>query len=106
VSLMAIATTSKALDPAGRGISTSAILGNVEARRYYERHRRWNPRPARPTTPRVRDTTTRPRINAQRDVARARRRYLRQTKATLVERLLDGRARVRRAGGPLASRER
>jgi hypothetical protein len=88
VSLAAIATMSKALDPTGRGISTSAILGNTEARRYYERHRRWNPRPARRTPPRAREAATRPRINALRDVGRARQRYLRQTKATLVDRLL------------------
>jgi hypothetical protein len=87
VSLASIAATSKAVDPTGRGISTSAILGNREARAYYERHRRWRPtRPAR-LTMRREVADLRPR-DAQRDVARARRRYLRWTKATLVDRLL------------------
>ena len=88
VSLAAIATTSKALDPTGRGISPSAILANAEARAHYERHRRWRgtrrPRPA----PRVAADATRPRVTAHRDVARARQRYRRWTKGLLIERLL------------------
>ena len=88
VSLAAIATASKTLDPTGRGISTSAILANAEARAHYERHRRWRgtrrPRP----TPRVAADATRPRVTAHRDVARARQRYRRWTKGLLIERLL------------------
>lgn len=88
VSLAAIATRSKALDPAGRSISTSAILGNAEARAYYERHRRWRRAPpARLTMPRMLPVA-RPRVEAQRDVARARQRGRRWTKAILIERLL------------------
>ena len=90
VSLASIAATSKALDPDGRGISTSAILGNVEARAYYERHRRWAPRRHRrgPSAPSASVTLVRPHISRSRDVTRARRRYLRLEKAVLVERLL------------------
>jgi len=88
VSLAAIATTSKALDPAGRGISTSAILANAEARAHYEQHRRWRgPRPTRPA-PRLAADGGRPRIDPRRDVVRARQRYRRWTKGRLVERLL------------------
>lgn len=89
VSLASVATISKTLDPAGLGISTSAILGNAEARAYYERHRRWTR--ARPTgsAPQAeRPDAARPRVHAQRDIARARQRYLRWTKAILIERLL------------------
>ena len=88
VSLASTAAMSKALDPAGRGISTSAILGNAEARAHYERHRRWRgTRPARLPMPRMLPVA-RPRVEAQRDVARARQRYRRWTKAILIERLL------------------
>ena len=89
VSLAAIASKAKALDSAGRGISTSAILGNADARACYEQHRRWRRvRPLRPTMRPERADTVPPRITARRDVARARGRYLRWSKARLVERLL------------------
>jgi hypothetical protein len=88
VSLASIAAMSKALDPAGRGISTSAILGNTEARTHYERHRRWRrAQPPRPPTSRMLPGA-RPRIHVPRDVARVIHRYRRWTKATLIERLL------------------
>ena len=89
VSLAAIASTSKAIDPTGRGISTSAILGNPEARTYYEQHRRWNgTRPARRTPRPEPQGAARPRVTAHRDVARAGQRYRRWTKGLLIERLL------------------
>src|SRR5437867_2665470 len=89
ISLAAIAVKSKSLDPTGRGISTSAILSNAEARAQYEQHRRWRRvRPVRPAMRRERADIAPPRITAQRNVARARRRYLRWSKAVLVERLL------------------
>ena len=78
VSLASIAAMSKSLDPKGRGISTSAILGNAQARAYYERHRRWTPGRHRRG----------PSARLCRDVTRARRRYLRLGKSLLVERLL------------------
>jgi hypothetical protein len=90
VSLASIAATSKALDPEGRGISTSAVLGNAQARAYYERHRRWAPRRPRrgPSAPSASVNLVRPRISRSRDVTRARRRYLRLGKSVLVECLL------------------
>jgi hypothetical protein len=89
VSLASIAAMSKALDPQGRGISTSAILGNVQARAYYERHRRWTPvRRTGPSTRSASVNLVRPRISVSRDLTRARQRYLRLGKSVLVERLL------------------
>jgi len=89
VSLAAIAITSKAIDPTDRGISPSAILGNPEARRYYEQYRRWNgTRPARRAPRPEPQGAARPRVPAHRDVGRARQRYRRWTKGLLIERLL------------------
>jgi hypothetical protein len=90
VSLASIAAMSKALDPQGRGISTSAILGNVQARAYYERHRRWTHGRRRrgPSAPSASMNLVRARISVSRDLARARQRYRRLRKAVLVERLL------------------
>jgi len=89
VSLASIATMSKALDPQGRGISTSAILGNAQARAYYERHRRWTPvRRRGPSTPSALVNLVRQRISLSRDLTRARQRYRRLGKSVLVERLL------------------
>ena len=88
VSLASIATTSRAIDPAGRGISPSAILGNAEARAHYVQHRRWHgARPSRPT-PRAWAEDVRPRVDAHRDIARARQRHRRWAKGLLIDRLL------------------
>jgi hypothetical protein len=90
VSLASIAAMSKALDPEGRGVSTSAILGNTQARAYYERHRRWTPgrRRVGPLAPSASVNLVHLRRSLSRDVTRARQRYLRLRKAVLVERLL------------------
>ena len=89
VSLASIAAMSKALDPDGRGISTSAILGNAQARAYYERHRRWTPgRRMGRSTPSASVNLVRPRISLSRDLTRARQRYLRLGKSVLVASLL------------------
>lgn len=91
VSLARIAAQSKALDPTGRGVSESAVANNPEARAYYERYRTavgpygGRPRVRRPTAS---IAPAPPRIKPDRDVARARRRYLRLGKEELVERLL------------------
>jgi len=90
VSLASIGAMSKTLDPEGRGISPSAILGNAQARAYYERHRRWTPGRRRrgPLAPSASVNLVRPRISLSRDVTRARQRYRRLGKSVLVERLL------------------
>ncbi len=87
ISLASIAATSKQLDPAGQGVSESAILGNEQARAYYEQHRSW--KGAR----RKRSAVAAPASHAghvkpDRDLAQVRQRYVRMGKAALVDRLL------------------
>lgn len=89
VSLASVVAKSKQIDPKGIGISQTAILHNDEARAYYEQQRTWR---APHTLRRVEEGApvlpSPPRIAADRDLARVRRRYLRLNKAELVERLL------------------
>lgn len=89
VSLAAIVATSKALDPSGHGISTSAVLGNADARAYYTQHRTWSHRRRQPSTT-VRSSPGAPRLcpRAGRDLTRVRQRYFRLSKAVLIDRLV------------------
>ncbi len=82
--------TSKQVDPEQHGISESAILGNEQARAYYEQHRSWKgtrrsgamlTMPSSPSHP--------DHIKLDRDLLRVRERYLRMSKVELVERLLS-----------------
>jgi hypothetical protein len=89
VSLSSVAAKSRELDPAQRGVSESAILDNQEARAYYEQHRSWHGTHKRRTKPLAGASPaqagpTKP----DRNEHRARQRYLRMSKETLVERLL------------------
>lgn len=71
------------------GIQQAAILNNEEARIYYEQHRSWKRSSRkRPADKPVAVKVTAPVVKANRDVARARYRYLKMNKAELVERLL------------------
>jgi hypothetical protein len=90
VSLATIAAKSKELDPEHRGISESAILGNQEARAYYEQHRSWQgSHKKRAKPPAVVSSRFQPgHVKSTRDEQRVRQRYLRMSKETLVERLL------------------
>ena len=88
VSLASLAARSKELDPEGRGISESAILNNEEARQYYEQHRAWKGKSRkRPACSKDAPKITAP-IKIDRDLSRARRRYLKMSKAELAVRLL------------------
>jgi len=88
VSLASLAARSKELDPEGRGVSETAILNNEEARRYYEQHRAWRGQSRkRPTRSGNAPEITAP-IKVDRDLSRARYRYLKMTKAELAARLL------------------
>lgn len=87
ISLAAIAAKSKQVDPAGVGISESALLGNAAARACYERHRTWRGT-RRTTAPRSADAAAPMPIKLDRDLGRVRQRYRRWGKAALVERLL------------------
>jgi hypothetical protein len=95
ISLAAIAATSRQVDPAGKGVSESAVLHNDAARVQYERHRSWRPARRTPGPDRERPAAggqrperASPAAKPDRDRARARRRYLRMGKPELVERLL------------------
>lgn len=87
VSLASIVATSKQVDPKRQGVSESAILGNEQARAYYEQHRSWK------ETQRKRSVTvalsSRPgQVKLDRNLTQVRQRYLRMGKVALVDRLL------------------
>lgn len=86
---MGIAAKSKEVDPNHIGVSESAILGNDEARGFYEQHRSW--KQAHRTSTRLAETPAQPRmrpIKLDRNEERTRLRYLRLRKQELVQRLL------------------
>jgi len=92
VSLAAIARVSKTVDPADPdGISESAILHNEEAYALYRQHAQGKRRAQRNGAAALHMGTSgdsRICVSADRDRGRARQRYLRASKAELVERLL------------------
>jgi hypothetical protein len=85
ISISSIVATSRALDPAGQGISQSALLQNREARAHYEAHRTWSGQHPKRAPARAGDVA---RVKLERDLGRARQRYLRLSKRELAERLL------------------
>jgi len=87
VSITSVEAVSRQLDPLGKGVSQNALLHNLEARPHYEAHRTWKGRTLQEgnsawslvrASHRKRD----------RDLARARQRYLRLSKRDIVERVL------------------
>jgi hypothetical protein len=87
VSITSVVAVSRQLDPLGKGVSESALLHNPEARAHYEAHRTWNG--GRTGQVITRGRASEPtRVKPDRDLARARRRYLRLSKRELAERLL------------------
>ena len=92
VTIEAICRMSKEIDPQGKGIKKAGVLGNAEAYTYYQKYSasyqmaqgrkhssiRKGHRPAQP-----------PRIDLDRDVNRVRQRYLKRSRADLVDRLLS-----------------
>lgn len=89
VSLASIVATSREIDPERRGVSESAILGNQEARSYYEQHRSWRGSSRKRARPLVVTLPTQPpTIKPGRDEQRVRLRYLRMGREALVERLI------------------
>jgi hypothetical protein len=95
-SLAAIARTSKTIDPADPdGISESAILHNEEAYALYRQHAPRTRNTQRKTSAERRTNIVedrRLRVSADRDLGRARQRYLRASKIELVARLLTAEA--------------
>jgi hypothetical protein len=106
VTLEAICTQSRELDPKGKGITKAGVLGNAEAHAYYRQHSTTYQRglgyQRRKGRGKARDS--RPlRIDPDRDVGRARQRYLLQPKADLVDRLLSVEQELGEARRQLAS---
>src|SRR5438034_9354795 len=91
VTIEAICQKSLVLDPEGRGVKKSAILENSEAHAYYQEHstsyqaaKKRNRKTRMSSAPDPQPL----RIDPNRNVDRARLRYLHLTKAEMVERLL------------------
>jgi hypothetical protein len=89
VTIEAICLQSQQLDPQGKGIKKAGILGNAEAYAYYRQHCASLRRTLRRTSRQPATTAYRLPTDLHRDLGQVRRRYLRESKADLVERLLS-----------------
>lgn len=89
VTIEAICKLSQQLDPQGRGIKKAGILGNAEAYAYYRQHCASLRRTLGRTSRQPATTTYRLPTDPHRDLGQVRRRYSRERKADLVERLLS-----------------
>lgn len=87
VTIEAIGKLSQQLDPQGKGVKKAGILGNEEACAYYQQHRTSHRRTLAQASRRT-ATTHRLPTDPGRDLGQVRRRYLRERKPDLVERLL------------------
>jgi hypothetical protein len=89
VTIEAICRKSAEIDPEGRGVKKSAILENTDAHAYYRKHstsyQAMKQRTKRKSPSSVSQVLH---VDPNRDVDRARYRYLQMTKAEMVERLL------------------
>lgn len=90
VTLEAIFTRSREVDPEGKGIKKAGILGNAEAHAYYRKYSVTyrSGRGQQRRKSKIHVSTQPSRIASNRDVQRVRQRYLKQAKNDLVERLL------------------
>jgi hypothetical protein len=89
VSLASVVARSRQIDPAQRGISETAILHNQGARSYYQQHRSWRTKSGkRPGKHAPHTESVAALIKADRNIAHVRYKYLKLSKAELVERLL------------------
>src|SRR5712692_9085483 len=90
VTLEAISTRSREVDPEGKGIKKAGILGNAEAHAYYRKHSvtYQSGRGQQRRKSKVHVSAQPSRIGTDRDIQRVRQRYLQQTKDNLVERLI------------------
>lgn len=82
---------SKIIDPDGRGISRGGILGNSEAKAYYDQYKTWKAsrRSKSSHLGEQKGGTAPRRIDPHRDLHRARNRLIRRTKDELVARVLE-----------------
>lgn len=89
VTIEAICQQSQQLDPQGKGIKKAGILGNAEAYAYYRQHCASPRTTGRRVSPQSATVTFRLPTDPHRDLRQVRRRYLRESKTALVERLLS-----------------
>ncbi len=87
VTIEAICQQSQQLDPQGKGIKKAGVLGNAEAYAYYQQHRPSHAATSRRASHKAGRTHRLP-TDPGRDPGAVRRRYLRERKPDLVERLL------------------
>lgn len=91
VSLASVIAESVKIDPDGRGVSKGGILGNPDAKAYYDRHKSWKgPKRCRNADSRGQGTVAvhRP-IDPDRDTARVRNRLARKGRDELADRVLE-----------------
>ncbi len=88
VTIEAICQRSQQLDPQGKGIKKAGILGNAEAYAYYRQHSTSRRRTSGHASRQLLATAYRLPTDPQRDLKQLRRRYSRERKPDLVERLL------------------
>ncbi len=92
VTIEAICRLSPELDPQGKGVKKAGVLDNPVAHAYYREHSASYQLAQRRkhSLSRKKPISSQPlRIDPKRDVDRARQRYVQQSKADLVERLLS-----------------
>jgi hypothetical protein len=90
VTIEAIGQQSQQLDPLGKGVKKAGILGNAEAYAYYRQHSTHRRAGDRKTRSPRRSASARYSLPTalHRDLQQVRRRYLRESKHDLVERLV------------------
>lgn len=91
VSLATVIVESTRIDPDGRGVSKGGILGNSDAKAYYECHKSWRgPRRGQSADSGGQCSALAQRtINPNRDTARVRNRLMRKGKDDLADRVLE-----------------
>ena len=87
ISLQSIVAMSRHVDPDGKGVSHTAILGNPEARAIYEQHRTAPPQRRRRQPKQASDGLIHA-VKIDRNQQRARQRYNTFTKDELIQRVL------------------
>lgn len=87
VTIEAIRQQSQQIDPQGKGIKKAGILGNAEAYAYYQQHRTSHAVTRGRASSKTGSAHRLP-TDPGRDMGAVRRRYLRERKPDLVERLL------------------
>jgi hypothetical protein len=87
ISLNTIVATTRQLDLEGKGVAHTAILENEEAYAYYKRYRTASKPTKRQSASRNVDAKLV--IKTDRDLARARQRYMKLNREELVEQLLS-----------------